>query len=71
MPLLRFICEDCGHVFEELTTSDNKVSCPKCVSSNTKRHYQGRCGFGSQSGKGSGGCGGGTCGSGCSCCKSG
>jgi putative FmdB family regulatory protein len=71
MPLLKFICEDCGNVFEELTAPDRKVSCPACASDNTKRHYQGKCSFGSPGGKGGGGCSGGSCGSGCSCCKSG
>jgi len=71
MPLLRFKCEDCGHVFEELTTSDKKVACPVCKSANTARYYQGKCSFGSQGGKGGGGCSGGSCGSGCSCCKGG
>lgn len=71
MPLLKFKCEDCGNVFEELTTSGKKVACPKCASDNTKRHYQGKCSFGRQSGKGGGGCGGGACGSGCSCGKCG
>jgi|AGTN01.1.fsa_nt_gi putative regulatory protein, FmdB family len=70
MPLLKFKCEGCGHVFEELTTSDKKVACPKCASANTNRHYQGRCSFGSRGGKGGGGCGGGSCG-GCSGCQSG
>jgi len=71
MPLLRYKCEDCGHVFEELTTSDKKVACPACASANTVRYYQGKCSFGRQSGKGDGGgCSGGSC-CGCSGCKSG
>lgn len=70
MPLLKFKCEDCGYVFEELTTADKKVRCPVCASVKTSRYYQGKCSFGSQSGKGSGGCSGGSC-CGCSGCKSG
>lgn len=57
MPLLKYICEDCKHVFEELTTADKKPACPKCESANTSRYYQGKCYFG---GKG-GGCSGGSC----------
>jgi putative FmdB family regulatory protein len=64
MPLLKFRCEDCGNIFEELTTADTKVACPKCASYNTKRHYQGKCNFGCLGGKGGGGCSGGSC----SCC---
>ena len=70
MPLLRFQCKDCGHIFEELTASDKKVACPACASANTMRYYQGKCNFGSQGGKGGGGCSGGSC-SGCSGCHSG
>lgn len=61
MPLLKFICEDCKHIFEELTSPDKKPPCPKCGSKNTARHYQGKCYFG---GKGGGGCSGS-----CSGCK--
>lgn len=64
MPLLKYICEDCKHVFEELTTADKKPPCPKCASQNTVRHYQGKCYFG---GHGGGGCSGGSC----SACKGG
>lgn len=64
MALLKFICDDCKNVFEELTTSDKKPSCPQCGSKNVQRCYQGKCYFGG--GKGSGGsCSGGSC----SCCK--
>lgn len=65
MPLLKFICEDCQYVFEELTTADKKPTCPRCASSNTARHYQGKCYFGG--GKNAGGCSGGSC-SGCKGC---
>lgn len=66
MPLLKFICDDCQYVFEELTTADKKPPCPVCASPNTARHYQGKCYFGG--GKG-GGCSGGSC-SGCKGCGS-
>jgi len=68
MPLLKFICEDCGHVFEELTSSDKKPACPKCSSAKTSRYYQGKCYFGGTGG-GGGGCGGGSCGCGCGGCS--
>ena len=60
MPLLKYICEDCKHIFEELTTADKKPACPHCASGNTARNYQGKCYFGG-SGKGGGGCSGGSC----------
>lgn len=65
MALLKFVCDDCGEVFEELTNADQKPNCPECTSKNTKRYYQGKCNFG---GKGGGGCTGGSCASckGCS-----
>ncbi len=66
MPLLKYICEDCKTVFEELTTADKKPPCPKCASANTLRHYQGKCYFG---GKGGGSSCGGNCG-GCKGCGS-
>lgn len=61
MPLLKFICADCGHVFEELTAYDKKPPCPKCASLSVSRCYQGKCYFGANKG---GGCGGG-----CQGCK--
>ncbi|MDD5018063.1 MAG: hypothetical protein PHO15_08210 [Eubacteriales bacterium] len=63
MALLKYICEDCKHVYEELTTPDKKPACPKCASDNTKRYYQGKCYFGGR-GKGDS-CSGGNC----ACCK--
>ena len=63
MALLKFICEDCGHVFEELTAPDKKPPCPQCKSTRIARYYQGKCNFGG--GGKSGGCSGGSC----SCCK--
>ncbi|MGI5918642.1 MAG: FmdB family zinc ribbon protein [Christensenellales bacterium] len=70
MPLLKFICEDCGHIFEELTSADKKPPCPECASPRVARCYQGKCYFGaSGSSKGTGGgCSGGSC-SGCSGCS--
>jgi len=68
MPLLKFICEDCGHVFEELTAAGTYPPCPRCGKACTKRHYQGKCYFGGGSVKGGGGCSGGECG-GCKGCS--
>ena len=64
MPLLKYVCEDCNHVFEELTSPDKKPACPNCASDNTKRCYQGKCYF-RGGGHGGDGCSGGNC----SCCK--
>jgi putative FmdB family regulatory protein len=68
MALLKFVCEDCGHIFEELTSADKRPPCPKCASPRVARHYQGKCYFGGGSVKGGGGCSGGNCSSckGCS-----
>ena len=62
MALLKFICEDCDCVFEELTAPDKKPPCPKCKGTRVTRYYQGKCSFG---GSKSGSCSGGSC----SCCK--
>ena len=62
MPLLKFICKNCDHIFEELTASGKLPACPKCGSADVSRHYQGKCSFGA---KGGGGCSGGSC----SCCS--
>ncbi len=44
MPVLKFRCEDCDNVFEELVlNSDESVACPKCSSTSIVRHYQGKC----------------------------
>ena len=67
MALLKFICENCHYIFEELTTADKKPPCPQCGSPNVSRHYQGKCYFGSGKGSG-GGCSGGSC-SGCKGCS--
>ena len=66
MPLLKFICEDCKHIFEELCSAGAKPPCPVCASKNTARHYQGKCYFGG-GGKGGGGCSKGSC-QGCAGC---
>jgi putative FmdB family regulatory protein len=68
MALLKFICEDCNNIFEELTSADKKPPCPKCGSHKVSRHYQGKCYFGGGTVKGGGGCSGGSCSSckGCS-----
>ena len=63
MPLLKYICEECGSIFEELTSPDKKPACPKCASNKTKRYYQGKCFFGGGHGGGHG-CSKGSC---CGC----
>ncbi|MBN2880261.1 MAG: zinc ribbon domain-containing protein [Clostridia bacterium] len=65
MPILKYRCNDCGNIFEELVlSSDAKVHCSACKSNNIIRHYQGKC-YTSPSGGGS--CSG-SC-SGCSGCS--
>jgi len=70
MPLLKYQCERCGNVFEELVFGTPKPVCPQCGSTQAKRHYQGKCYFGAtaSSGKGTGGC---SCGGSCTACSSG
>lgn len=42
MRLHDFECRECGHVFEELVSSDDEtVECPKCSSGNTRRRLSG------------------------------
>ena len=42
MRLHDYECKSCGHVFEELVSSeDEAVECPKCGSSQTKRRLSG------------------------------
>ncbi len=65
MPLLKYKCENCEKVFEELVFGEESVSCPEC-GGKALRHYQGKCYFGS--GSGSSGCSKASC-SGCSGCK--
>ena len=67
MALLKFICKDCGQVFEELIFSSaerDKIVCPHCGSQNTCRNYTGKCYFGTPGGSGAGSCSGN-----CSCCS--
>jgi putative FmdB family regulatory protein len=64
MPLLKYICEDCGKIFEELVFGENTPPCPECAGKNVKRYYRGKCYFG-MSARGS--AEGASSGSGCSC----
>ncbi|HHY46344.1 MAG TPA: zinc ribbon domain-containing protein, partial [Firmicutes bacterium] len=62
MPIYEFMCESCGHKFEELVLggSSDAMKCPKCGATRTKKlisafGYSGSSGFRSSS-SGSGGC---------------
>jgi putative FmdB family regulatory protein len=68
LPLLKFKCESCGQVFEDLVTSDVLPLCPKCGSDCIKRHYQGKCYFGMNA-KGSSAGGSCACGGTCNTCQ--
>ncbi|MBT3318420.1 MAG: hypothetical protein HN948_00395 [Clostridia bacterium] len=46
MALLKFICNECKTVYEELTSADTRPPCPECGSPNIQRYYQGKCYFG-------------------------
>lgn len=40
MPIYEYLCNNCGHKFEELRSMDDKdkeISCPKCKSQNTNK----------------------------------
>ncbi|MDO4493495.1 MAG: zinc ribbon domain-containing protein [Clostridia bacterium] len=63
MALLKFICRDCGEVFEELVFGDKKPECPKCKGKETERFYPGKCNFGPIGGSGKG------CSGSCATCK--
>jgi len=41
MPIYEYKCMDCGHVFTEKRSikERDKVTCPKCKSSNVKRKF--------------------------------
>ena len=68
MPLLKYRCNNCKKVFEELVSGDApKVSCPNCQSKDVERHYQGKCTFGMKGSNAGTGCSG-SC-STCSGCK--
>lgn len=47
MPMLRFVCAECGHKFEELVAASKieQQRCPKC-GGQTQRAYEGKCSFG-------------------------
>lgn len=71
MPILDFVCNNCGQKFEELVPlhGENTARCPNCTSSDLSRIYEGPCLFGMSASSGGGGCGG-NCGGGCSGCTS-
>lgn len=55
MPLYQYVCEQCGHEFEVMTTIDRRdeALCPKCGGS-VKRSWQGTCAFGNMKYSGGG-----------------
>ncbi|MDL2289385.1 zinc ribbon domain-containing protein [Clostridia bacterium OttesenSCG-928-F22] len=57
MPLLKYRCDKCGHIFDELVSSNSaQPVCPECASPKTERAYVGKCYFGKPAGSSSGGC---------------
>lgn len=46
MPVLKFICPKCKHIYEELVRVGQTAPCPKCGETNVERYYQGKCSFG-------------------------
>ncbi len=53
MKLVEFKCNKCNNIFEELVRDEEKVTCPKCYSSDVKRLISSFATFGSKGGKGS------------------
>ncbi len=49
MPLYQFVCRQCGHAFEVLTSMEKRadVVCPRC-GGEVRRSYEGACSFGPQ-----------------------
>jgi len=47
MPIYQFICRQCGHAFEEMTSIErrDRITCPKC-GGDVRRSYEGPCSFG-------------------------
>ncbi|MDL1970732.1 MAG: zinc ribbon domain-containing protein [Candidatus Desulfofervidaceae bacterium] len=37
MPIYEYVCDDCGHRFECLVRSNDKITCPKCQGTNLTR----------------------------------
>ena len=46
MPVLKFICPKCNHIYEELVRVGQTAPCPKCGETHVERYYQGKCSFG-------------------------
>lgn len=46
MPVLKFICPKCSHIYEELVRVGQTAPCPKCGETQVERYYQGKCSFG-------------------------
>lgn len=72
MPIFEFVCDKCGHEFEELVMGDGRCNCPACGSSDThklmsacarrkKEGGMGEAGYSMPSGGGCAGCSGGNC----------
>jgi putative FmdB family regulatory protein len=41
MPLFEFVCESCGHRFEEIVSSSSTPHCPACDSAELRRLISG------------------------------
>ena len=40
MPVLKFICPKCNHIYEELVRVGQTAPCPKCGETHVERYYQ-------------------------------
>jgi putative FmdB family regulatory protein len=52
VPLYEYVCKQCSHAFEELSSSDASASCPKCAAIDTERVLFSRVAVGKASGAG-------------------
>jgi putative FmdB family regulatory protein len=37
VPLYEFVCKQCSHLFEELSSADAPAACPRCATTATER----------------------------------
>lgn len=73
MPMLKYRCNACGEVFDELVSVSgmDTVKCPECGANDSERAYEGKCLFGMKGSDAGRGCScGGSC-AGCSGCGGG
>ena len=59
MPIFEFICQKCGHEFEQLvrkSSENNQVECPECHSTNLEEKVSGFASLSTSGGLGASNC---------------